>query len=375
MDITELFAKGFGYPPEVVASAPGRVNLIGEHIDYSEGFVLPFAIDAVTKCAIAKRDDGKIRIISAQKKNEIIESNLEAIAAKQGSTWSRYIYGVIWAMEIETGLDIYIDGKVPLGAGLSSSAALECSLATALNHLFHLEKTLPELARLTQRAENDYVGVPCGIMDQSISLMARAGYGLLLDCQDLSTRHIKIDFASSSLRLLIIDTQAHHALTDGGYAKRRESCEEVVKIFSIPSLRQLSMESLLAHKTKLSDIQFKRARHGVGEMLRVLDAVKALEAEDFEALGLLLNQSHNSLRDDYEVSCPELDLAVETALSSGALGARMVGGGFGGSAIALINERDAGVVSLAIEKAFAKSGFKAPRFFDSLPSDGAKVIS
>ena len=375
MDITELFAKGFGYPPEVVASAPGRVNLIGEHIDYSEGFVLPFAIDAVTKCAIAKRDDEKIRIISAQKKNEVIESNLEAIAVKEGSAWSRYIYGVIWAMEIETGLDIYIDGKVPLGAGLSSSAALECSLATALNHLFHLEKTLPELARLTQRAENDYVGVPCGIMDQSISLMARAGYGLLLDCQDLSTRHIKIDFASSSLRLLIIDTQAHHALTDGGYAKRRESCEEVVKIFSIPSLRQLSMESLLAHKTKLSDIQFKRARHGVSEMLRVLDAVKALEAEDFEALGQLLNQSHNSLRDDYEVSCPELDLAVDTALSSGALGARMVGGGFGGSAIALIKESDAGTISSTIERAFAKSGFKAPRFFDSLPSDGAKVIS
>ena len=375
MDITDLFAKGFGYPPEVVASAPGRVNLIGEHIDYSEGFVLPFAIDAVTKCAIAKRDDEKIRIISAQKKNEVIESNLEAIAAKEGSAWSRYIYGVIWAMEIDSGLDIYIDGKVPLGAGLSSSAALECSVATALNHLFHLEKTLPELARLTQRAENDYVGVPCGIMDQSISLMARAGYGLLLDCQDLSTRHIKIDFASSSLRLLIIDTQAHHALTDGGYAKRRESCEEVVKIFSIPSLRQLSMESLLAHKTKLSDIQFKRARHGVSEMLRVLDAVKALEAEDFEALGQLLNQSHNSLRDDYEVSCPELDLAVETALSSGALGARMVGGGFGGSAIALIKESDAGTISSTIERAFAKSGFKAPRFFDSLPSDGAKVIS
>ena len=375
MDITELFAKGFGYPPEVVASAPGRVNLIGEHIDYSEGFVLPFAIDAVTKCAIAKRDDGKIRIISAQKKNEIIESNLEAIAAKEGSAWSRYIYGVIWAMEIETGLDIYIDGKVPLGAGLSSSAALECSLATALNHLFHLEKTLPELARLTQRAENDYVGVPCGIMDQSISLMARAGYGLLLDCQDLSTRHIKIDFASKSLRLLIIDTQAHHALTDGGYAKRRESCEEVAKIFSIPSLRQLSMESLLAHKAKLSELQFKRARHGVSEMLRVLDAVKALEAEDFEALGQLLNQSHNSLRDDYEVSCPELDLAVDTALSSGALGARMVGGGFGGSAIALIKESDAGTISSIIERAFAKNGFKAPRFFDSLPSDGAKVIS
>jgi galactokinase len=375
VDIAELFTKGFGYPPEVVASAPGRVNLIGEHIDYSAGFVLPFAIEAVTKCAIAKRDDGKIRITSAQKKNEIIESNLEAIAAKEGSSWSRYIYGVIWAMEIDSGLDIYIDGKVPLGAGLSSSAALECSLATALNHLFHLEKTLPELARLTQRAENEYVGVPCGIMDQSISLMARAGYGLLLDCQDLSNRHIKIDFASKSLRLLIIDTQAHHALTDGGYAKRRESCEEVARIFSIPSLRQLSMESLLAHKAKLSELQFKRARHGVSEMVRVLDAVKALEADEFETLGQLLNHSHNSLRDDYEVSCPELDLAVETALSSGALGARMVGGGFGGSAIALIHERDTGAISLAIERAFAQSGFKAPRFFDSLPSDGAKVIA
>jgi galactokinase len=375
VDIAELFTKGFGYPPEVVASAPGRVNLIGEHIDYSAGFVLPFAIEAVTKCAIAKRDDGKIRITSAQKKNEIIESNLEAIAAKEGSSWSRYIYGVIWAMEIDSGLDIYIDGKVPLGAGLSSSAALECSLATALNHLFHLEKTLPELARLTQRAENEYVGVPCGIMDQSISLMARAGYGLLLDCQDLSNRHIKIDFASKSLRLLIIDTQAHHALTDGGYAKRRESCEEVARIFSIPSLRQLSMESLLAHKAKLSELQFKRARHGVSEMVRVLDAVKALEADEFETLGQLLNHSHNSLRDDYEVSCPELDLAVETALSSGALGARMVGGGFGGSAIALIHERDTGAISLAIERAFDKSGFKAPRFFDSLPSDGAKVLS
>ena len=375
MDIRELFTKGFGYPPAVVASAPGRVNLIGEHVDYSGGFVLPFAIDAVTKCAVAKREDRKIRIISAQKKNEMIESNLEAISAKDGSAWSRYIYGVIWAMEIDSGLDIYVDGKVPLGAGLSSSAALECSLATALNHLFHFEKTLVELARLTQRAENEYVGVPCGIMDQSISLMARAGYGLLLDCQDLATRHIKIDFASRSLRLLIIDTQAHHALTDGGYAKRRESCEEVAKIFSIPSLRQLSMKSLLAHKTKLSDIQFKRARHGVSEMLRVLDAVKALEAEDFEALGQLLNQSHNSLRDDYEVSCPELDLAVDTALNSGAIGARMVGGGFGGSAIALIDESDAGAISLAIEKAFAQNGFKAPRFFDSLPSDGAKVIS
>lgn len=375
MDIKELFTRSFGYRPEVIASAPGRVNLIGEHIDYSQGYVLPFAIDAVTKCAIAVRSDRRIRIISAQKENEIIESNLGNIAVKQGSAWSKYVYGVIWAMEIDSGLDIHVDGRVPLGAGLSSSAALECSLATALDHLFHLERSPVELARLAQRAENDYVGVPCGIMDQSISLMGRAGYGLLLDCQDLSTRHVKIDFAAQNLKLLIIDTQVHHALSDGGYAKRRQSCEQVAKIFSIPSLRQLSMVNLLAHKSKLSDIEFKRARHGVSEMARVLEAVEVLEGKDFGALGQLLNRSHDSLRDDYEVSCPELDLAVTTALKGGALGARMVGGGFGGSAIALINEGDAGAISLAIERAFAGKGFKAPRFFDSLPSDGAKVIS
>ena len=373
--IEEQFKKTFGVAPEVIAQAPGRVNLIGEHIDYSEGFVLPFAIDAVTQCAISRRSDRQVRIASAQQAILLTEVNLDDIAAMKGDGWARYVLGVIWSLKIESGLDIYVDGKVPLGAGLSSSAALECSVATALNHLFHLEKSLSELALLTQRAENKYVGVPCGIMDQSVSLMAKAGYALLLDCKNLSTRHISVDFAGADLRLLIIDTQAHHALTDGGYAKRRASCEEVATILGVASMRELTFEKLQSREPQLTPTQFRRARHAVTEIARVLQAVQRLESKDIYSFGELLNESHFSLRDDYTVSCPELDTAVNSALDNGALGARMVGGGFGGSAIALIKDDDAGNVSLAIEKTFAAKGFKAPRFFSSLPSDGAKVIS
>ncbi len=375
MKIRNAFQSTFNSEPEVIAQAPGRVNLIGEHIDYSEGFVLPFAIDAVTQCAISKRSDDIVRIASAQQTGEVLETTLSAIASLTGEGWARYVYGVIWALDIDSGLDIYVDGKVPLGAGLSSSAALECSVATGLNHPFHLDKSLSDLALITQRAENKYVGVPCGIMDQSVSLMAKAGYALLLDCRDLSTRHIPVDFAGAGLRLLIIDTQAHHALVDGGYAERRASCEEVAQILKVKSMRELSMEVLAAHQNQLSPTQFKRARHAVTEIDRVLNAVERLAAKDFLAFAELLNQSHASLRDDYTVSCPELDCAVDAALANGALGARMVGGGFGGSAIALIKDEDAGRISQAIEKSFAEHGFKAPRFFDSLPSDGAKVIS
>jgi galactokinase len=375
MEIAKAFEISFGVEPEVVAQAPGRVNLIGEHIDYSQGFVLPFAIDAVTKSAIRKRDDGQIRIVSAQHPKEMIHSSISELQQKGGVGWSRYILGVVWALEIDSGLDIYVDGRVPLGAGLSSSAALECSVATAINHLFELGKTLTELAQLTQRAENQYVGVPCGIMDQSVSLMAKGGYALLLDCRDLSTQHIPVDFAGAGLRLLIVDTRAHHALIDGGYAERRASCESAAAKLGVVSMRELDMRHLESEKDKLTAIEFQRTRHAVSEIARVLNAVERLRTKQFVEFGQLLNQSHISLRDDYTVSCPELDLVVDTANANGALGARMVGGGFGGSAIALIEDEDAGKISLAIEKAFADAGYQAPRFFDSLPSDGAKVIS
>lgn len=374
MKIAEEFHAQFGVEPDVVAQAPGRVNLIGEHIDYSNGFVLPFAIDAVTTVAIRRRNDKQVQVASAQQPGSLVNISQAEIAAKQGSDWVRYVLGVIWSLKIEDGLDIYIDGKVPLGAGLSSSAALECSTAVALNHLFSLGKSMKDLALLTQRAENDYVGVPCGIMDQSVSLMARSGHALLLDCRDLSTRHIPVDFAGAGLRLLIIDTQAHHALIDGGYAERRASCESVAKKLGIGSMRELSLSDLESHRSLVTEVEYRRARHAVTEIARVLDAVSLLEKKDFAGFGLLLNASHLSLRDDYSVSCPELDLAVEATLASGAIGARMVGGGFGGSAIALIHEDDAGKISQSVERRFSDSGFKAPRFFSSLPSDGAKVI-
>jgi galactokinase len=373
--IEKKFLETFGVEPDLVAAAPGRVNLIGEHIDYSDGFVLPFAIKDRTLVAARKRNDSTVRIASAQRRNKIVTVDISKVKPGLKGEWERYALGVLWALGVKEGVDLLIDGHVPLGAGLSSSAALECSVATAMNHLFDLGFSLEELARLTQKAENQYVGVPCGIMDQSVSLMATQGSALLLDCRDLTTKNIPFDVASRGLELLIIDTQAHHALTDGGYAERRASCESVVAKLGITSLRELTMEHLEKSRGLLTDTEFVRARHAVTEMKRVLDCVQALGESNFELVGQLINQSHASLRDDYTVSCPELDTAVDAALAAGALGSRMVGGGFGGSAIALIQAGKTTETIKAIEKAFSHKGFKAPRFFTSLPSQGAELIS
>jgi galactokinase len=373
--IEKKFLETFGVEPDLVAAAPGRVNLIGEHIDYSDGFVLPFAIKDRTLVAARKRNDSTVRIASAQRRNKIVTVDISKVKPGLKGEWERYALGVLWALGVKEGVDLLIDGHVPLGAGLSSSAALECSVATAMNHLFDLGFNLEELARLTQKAENQYVGVPCGIMDQSVSLMATQGSALLLDCRDLSTKNIPFDVASSGLELLIIDTQAHHALTDGGYAERRASCESVVAKLGITSLRELSMEQLENSRGLLTETEFVRARHAITEMKRVLECVDALSKSEFEKVGELINQSHASLRDDYTVSCPELDSAVEAALAAGALGSRMVGGGFGGSAIALIQASKTTETIKAVEKAFASKGFKAPRFFTSLPSQGAELLS
>ena len=368
------FQDVFGTEPDVIAAAPGRVNVIGEHVDYSNGFVLPFAISNRTTVAIKKRADNKIRLASAQRQSSVFETSIDELIPGAEGKWERYPLGVVWALGINDGLDIYVDGKVPLGAGLSSSAALECSIATALNELFKLNLDVRDLARATQKAENDFVGMPCGIMDQSISLMGKAGHALLLDCRDLSTKLVPMDLSASGLELLIIDTQAHHALVDGGYAERRGNCDAAAAKLG-KSMRELNLAELESGKSKLTEVEYRRARHAVTEIARVLECVKALEAKDFALVGKLLNSSHQSLRDDYNVSCPELDLAVETSNKSGALGARMVGGGFGGSAIALLKRSDIQSAKDAITKAFALNGFKAPRFFESLPSDGAQVIN
>ncbi|MFZ9226176.1 MAG: galactokinase [Candidatus Nanopelagicaceae bacterium] len=374
MSIRDSFSDIYGLAPDLISAAPGRVNLIGEHVDYNDGFVLPFAIEARTYCALRIREDSRIRIASKQEGGAPFETDIASLKALTGPIWTRYILGVIWALDVKSGLEILIDSEVPTGAGLSSSAALECSVAVALNEILDLDISLADLARITQRAENEFVGVPCGIMDQSVSLMGKSGHALLLDCRDLTTRQIRVDFANAGLKLLIVDTRAHHALVDGGYAQRRAQCEAVASLLGVKALRDLSLSELEVAREKLPEINFKRARHVITEISRVNEAVQALEVDDFEKFGSLMTKSHISLRDDYNVSCSELDIAVDTALNEGALGARMVGGGFGGSAIALIRESDAGRVAAAIERNFKDNGFVAPRFFDSLPSEGARVI-
>lgn len=371
--IARGFEELYGRKPEVISEAPGRVNLIGEHIDYSEGFVLPFAIADRTYAAIAARTDGLVRIASHQRKEKIFSIDINDVKPGSKGDWEKYVLGVLWSLGIRSGVDIFVDGNVPGGAGLSSSAALECSVAVALNTLFSLGKSKEDLARATQRAENDYVGVPCGIMDQSVSLMGQAGAALLLDCRDLTTEIVPFSVADAGLELLIIDTQAHHALTDGGYAERRAACESVARKLDIPSMRHLTLDALEAQREKITATEFIRARHAVTEIARVLEAVAALRASDFVTLGKLINASHISLRDDYAVSCPELDVAVDAAIAAGAIGSRMVGGGFGGSAIALIKASDIQKTKDAVLAAFEGRGFRKPRFFTSLPSAGASA--
>jgi galactokinase len=369
--ISHEFHSLYGQLPEVVSEAPGRVNLIGEHIDYSEGFVLPFAIANRTHAAISRSSDGLVRISSHQRRNNIFSISISDVNPGGKGDWEKYVLGVIWSLGVTEGLNILVDGNVPAGAGLSSSAALECAVAVGLNALLGLGLSDKELARATQRAENEYVGMPCGIMDQSVSIMGQAGSALLLDCRDLSTESIPFSVADAGLELLIIDTQAHHALIDGGYAERRASCESAAAKLVVKSMRDLTMEQLLAGKDKLSQVEFIRARHAVTEISRVLATVEALKGREFKEVGALINQSHNSLRDDYAVSCPELDVAVEAARNAGALGSRMVGGGFGGSAIALLRVEDLDKARTAVADAFSQHGFKKPRFFTSLPSAGA----
>ena len=373
--LASRFQELFGSTPDIIASAPGRVNLIGEHVDFLDGFVLPFAISDVTTVAIAKNSSGKIRTASIQKKGTISTVECAELKPKSGEAWTRYPVGVIWALGIDSGLDILIDGQVPLGAGLSSSAALECAVATAINELFNLGLTLPELSRAAQRAENVYVGMPCGIMDQSVSLMATEGNALLLDTRDLSTEQIPFDIAPLGLELLVIDTQVHHALVDGGYAERRASCEKAITDLNIKSLRDISIADFLSRQNELDEKTYLRAFHGVTEMKRVLDAVALLKSGDFVGFGSIVTEAHISLRDNYTVSCPELNLAVDTSLRFGALGSRMIGGGFGGSAIALIKAKDSELIKDEIKSAFMTARFKSPRFFSALPSAGARVIN
>lgn len=366
-----MHANLFDKPSTIIASAPGRANLIGEHIDYAGGVVLPFAISYRTSVGISPRSDKTIRIRSAQNRQEI-ELHSNEIPLWKGPTWARYILGVINVLQHDfPGLDIEINGRVPQGAGLSSSAALECSTATALNQLFNLGYSNLELAQISQKAENSYVGMPCGLMDQAASMLSKASNILQFDCLSLESTYVPFNLVQHDLSILIIDSQVKHKLVDGGYENRFKACETARTHLGLDSLRHLTPE--LFEKSNLNPHVYKRVSHVVGEMQRVSKTIEALHADDFYTVGSLMNKSHESLRDLYEVSCEELDVTTSVASETGALGARMMGGGFGGSAIILTPKNLESKIVNAVEKSFAESGFKPPRCFSAEPSAGARL--
>lgn len=379
-----LFDDRFGGDPTGVWAAPGRVNLIGEHTDYNNGLVLPIALPQATYAAVRLREDGLLRLASAGIEGTA-EIRVDEIAPGTPGTWARYPAGVLWAFRQAghqpPGLDIAFASDVPIGAGLSSSAAIEASVAAALSDLLGLDLLGDDAGRSTlaawcQRAENDIALAPTGGMDQAASLRSRAGHALALDCSDGSVEHVPFDLKSSGQVLLVIDTRAEHALSDGQYAARRADCEQACRELSLPSLRALPISGLgIAEATLSTPVLAKRVRHVVTEIDRVRRAKRALATDDLATLGSLFNASHDSLRDDYEVSCAELDLAQETALAHGALGARMTGGGFGGSAIAIVAESALPATRAAIGDAFAAAGFLAPAFLEAMPAGPARSVS
>ncbi|MEV7560102.1 galactokinase [Streptomyces sp. NPDC089795] len=374
------FRQLYGYLPEGVWAAPGRVNLIGEHTDYNDGFVLPFALTQRTEVAAAPRTDRILRVHSADAPSGAVTLDLAALDPQhppQGAaSWAAYPAGVAWAL-LEAGLpvggaDLHVRSDVPTGAGLSSSAALEVATALALTDLYGIPLTRPELAALARRAENAYVGVPCGIMDQTASACATEGHALHLDTRSLDQHHIPFDCAAAGLRLLVIDTRVKHALADGAYAQRRASCHRAAEALGLPTLRDLGYEELEQALPRLADpVGRKRVRHVVTENERVLRIEELLRAGRLREAGPLLTEGHLSLRDDYEVSCPELDLAVSTANAAGAYGSRMTGGGFGGSALSLIDADAEPVVTRAVTNAFLRADLTPPRLTTASPSPGA----
>ncbi|MFB8248540.1 galactokinase [Streptomyces sp. NPDC055952] len=378
--VAARFTELYGTAPQGVWAAPGRVNLIGEHTDYNDGFVMPFALPHTAVAAVSRRDDGVLRLHSADVDSGVTELRPDELAPGSDKTWTAYPAGVVWALREAghpvTGADVHLASTVPSGAGLSSSAALEVVVALALNDLFALGLRGWQLARLCQRAENVYVGAPVGIMDQTASACCEEGHALFLDTRDLSQKQIPFDLAAEGMRLLVVDTQVKHSHSEGEYGKRRAGCEKGAALLGVDALRDIAYDDLDAALERLGDEEEVRrlVRHVVTEDRRVERVVSLLESGDTRRIGPLLVEGHTSLRDDFRISCPELDLVVEASLSAGALGARMTGGGFGGSAIVLAEEADVDAITKAVTEAFAAAGFTAPRVFGAVPSAGARRL-
>jgi galactokinase len=354
----------FGEDPELIASAPGRINLIGEHTDYNGGFVLP--------CAVGRR----VAVAAGHGGGELYSTNFdEARRIEDGkdSSWADYPRGVAWAFG-EAGREVgefraAYAGDVPLGSGLSSSAAIETATALALDAFFELGMDRRELALLCQRAENEFVGVQSGIMDQYASLLCEEGSALLVDCRSLEAQNVPLDLEEVNLTLLVCDTRVERGLADTGYNHRRAACERAARTLGVKQLRDAGEADLW----QLSGEELMRARHIVTENARVLEAAEALRVGDFPALGRLMYASHASMRDDFEISTRELDTFVELAEVAGAPGARLTGAGFGGCAIALVRTAEAGALARNVKREFAQRGFEEPLFYEFVPSAGAEV--
>ncbi|HSZ41748.1 MAG TPA: galactokinase [Trebonia sp.] len=373
------FTEMYGHAPAGVWSAPGRVNLIGEHTDYNEGFVLPFAIGARTTAAAALTDEPVLTVTSAQYPGQVAVPLAEASPGAV-TGWAAYPVGVAWALiqaagRPAGGVRLYIDSEVPSGSGLSSSAALECAVGGALNDLWRLSADKAELARACRRAENEVVGAPTGIMDEFASLFGERGGAVFLDCRSEHAEIVPLDLDGAGLEIVLADTRERHSHAVGGYASRRASCERAAKILGVRALRDVGTGDLAKAAGLLDDETFRRVRHVVTEDARVLETVRLLRsgtlASSPETIGALLTASHESMRDDFEITTPALDLAVATALEAGAVGARMTGGGFGGAIIALAARDRAARVAGAITDAFDRAGFTAPALSTVVPSAGA----
>lgn len=360
----EAYRDQFDEEPALVASSPGRINLIGEHTDYNGGYALPSAVEQRVAVAIGQGSGG---LYSSDFKEQ------RPVDGCGSAGWAAYPRGVAWALT-ESGhalgrFQAAFAGDVPIGAGLSSSAAIETATALALDALFELQIDRKTLALLCQKAENQFVGVNSGILDQYASLLCRPGQALFIDFRSLETAGVPLDLEAAELSLQVCDTRVERSLAATGYNERRAACERAAETLGVRELRDATLEDL----ERLSGEQLKRARHVVTENLRVLEAVDALRNGDFVTFGELMYASHSSLRDDYEVSTPELDAYVECAREAGALGARLTGAGFGGSAIALIGSADADHLAERTRDLFRREGFKAPAFFTFLPTGGAEV--
>lgn len=396
------FEASFGYSPSGLFRAPGRVNLIGEHTDYNEGLVLPIAIDRAVHIAIGQRTSGTpapgtsasgaadvgpadsattVRAVSNHRDDngERLTGQFDASSLTPGSVtgWLGHIAGVVDELmkisdEAIEGIDLYIDSTVPVGAGLSSSHALEVASLIALDELYSLRLDHQEKVLLTQRAENRFVGAPTGIVDQSASIMATPGHALFLDCRDFNSKQIPFDPRAHGLALMVIDTRVIHSHSESGYGQRRQTCEEAARRLGVASVREITDSMDLSI---LSEEQLRRVTHVRTENDRVRATVAALEAGDIRAIGELFLASHESLARDYEVSCGELDLTVSTAMDAGAVGARMTGGGFGGSAIALVDAELIETVSAAIHQAFAEAALTDPHIFVVDAGGGAGPLS